>query len=167
MYFSPHDIQLECLEYNLSENKLSETQSPLPEAYTAFALFTWHLSHTALFPDFIDLSVSVRFPLIRHKILEHRDPVLFSLSPLKCDRSQRRICSGQVSWRHHSSARRKQNHVSERRPHLSFSDIHGCFYRKSRNILTESWMDVAVVMDSIFRKSTLKFLIYLCSSFPN
>ena len=119
MYFSPHDIQLECLEYNLSENKLSETQSPLPEAYTAFALFTWHLSHTALFPDFIDLSVSVRFPLIRHKILEHRDPVLFSLSPLKCDRSQRRTCSGQVSWRHHSSARRKQNHVSERRPHLS------------------------------------------------
>ena len=59
MYFSPHDIQLERLGYNLSESTLSETQSPLPEAYTAFALFTWHLSHTALFPDFIDLPVSV------------------------------------------------------------------------------------------------------------
>lgn len=83
MYFSPHVIQLECLEYNLSENKFSKTLSPLPEAYTSFALFTWHLSHTALFLEFIDLSVSVLFPLMRHKILEHKDPILFSLSPLK------------------------------------------------------------------------------------
>ena len=39
--------------------------------------------HTALFPKFIDLSVSVLFPLMRHKILEHKDPILFSSSPLK------------------------------------------------------------------------------------
>lgn len=48
--FSPHVIQLECLEYNLSENKFSKTLSPLPEAYTSFALFTWHLSH-CLIPE--------------------------------------------------------------------------------------------------------------------
>ena len=43
---------------------------------------------------------------------------------------------------------------------FSFSDTDDYFYRKSMNILTENWMDVAIVMESIFRNKHIKFLIY-------
>ena len=78
---------------------------------------------TALRPDFIDLSVSVLFPLIRCKILEHGDLVLFNLSPSKCERSLRRAKLGKINWIHESAPSIKQNFVTQTCPLSPFPSI--------------------------------------------